>query len=254
MNDMSRPSATAEATSASPLAILAGEKRPDLIRDEVLGEIFAATVAARGAHPALVDGARRLSYDEVWAAAGRQARGLALAGVGPGDMVGLWMPRGIDLLIVQIAITRVGAAWVPFDAEAPVERIATCLERRRGQGPRHLARMVRAGGCDGAHGLDAGRSSPRCDDGVVLPARAPGLTKDHPAYLIYTSGSTGTPKAIVISHRNICHFLRSGNAFYGIGPDDIVFQGASVAFDLSMEEIWTPYLVGATLFMSPRPR
>ena len=29
-----------------------------------------------------------------------------------------------------------------------------------------------------------------------------------------------------------------------------VFQGASVAFDLSMEEIWVPYLVGATLFVA----
>jgi hypothetical protein len=32
--------------------------------------------------------------------------------------------------------------------------------------------------------------------------------------------------------------------------DDVVFQGASVAFDLSMEEIWVPYLVGATLFVA----
>ncbi len=30
----------------------------------------------------------------------------------------------------------------------------------------------------------------------------------------------------------------------------MVFQGASVAFDLSMEEIWVPYLVGATLFVA----
>ena len=33
----------------------------------------------------------------------------------------------------------------------------------------------------------------------------------------------------------------------------IVFQGASVAFDLSMEEIWVPYLVGATLKVAPNP-
>ena len=58
------------------------------------------------------------------------------------------------------------------------------------------------------------------------------------------------PKGIVISHANICHFLRSGNALYGMQPDDVVFQGASVAFDLSMEEIWVPYLVGATLFVA----
>ncbi|HEV7256913.1 MAG TPA: Pls/PosA family non-ribosomal peptide synthetase [Bosea sp. (in: a-proteobacteria)] len=249
MNDMSKPSATAEPAPAKPLAMMAGAKRPDLLRDEVLGEIFAATVAVRGAHAALADASRRLSYDEVWAAAGRQARGLARAGVGPGDLVGLWMPRGIDLLIAQIAITRAGAAWVPFDAEAPVDRIAICLADAEAKG------IVTAAEWQGrAAGAERNVWTPETlaagDDGVAMPARAAGLTKDHPAYLIYTSGSTGTPKAIVISHRNICHFLRSGNALYDIGPDDVVFQGASVAFDLSMEEIWTPYLVGATLHVA----
>ncbi|MDX3810066.1 MAG: non-ribosomal peptide synthetase, partial [Bosea sp. (in: a-proteobacteria)] len=248
MNDMSKLSVATDA-AAKPLAMLAGEKRPELLRDEVLAEIFAATVAARPDHIALTDGVRRLSYAEVWAAAGKQARGLHLAGVGPGDMVGLWMPRGIDLLIAQIAITRAGAAWVPFDAEAPVERIATCLDDAQAKG------IVTCSGWI-ARAEDTGRHVWTPDvlaagvDGVESPARPAGLTKDHPAYLIYTSGSTGTPKAIVISHRNICHFLRSGNAFYGFGPDDVVFHGASVAFDLSMEEIWTPYLVGATLFVA----
>ncbi|TCR70169.1 Pls/PosA family non-ribosomal peptide synthetase [Bosea sp. BK604] len=249
MNDISSVSTEGAVRSASPFAVVLGEARPDLIRDEVLGEIFAASVSARGSHPALTDTTRKLSYDEVFAAAGKQARGLVLSGVGPGDMVGLWMPRGIDLLIAQIAITLSGAAWVPFDAEAPVERIATCLNDAAAKG------IIT---CQDWQGRAAGTErqvwSPAdlaaLDDGAGVPARAPGLTKDHPAYLIYTSGSTGTPKAIVISHRNICHFLRSGNAFYGMAPEDIVFQGASVAFDLSMEEIWTPYLVGATLFVA----
>ncbi|WP_439495836.1 Pls/PosA family non-ribosomal peptide synthetase [Bosea sp. (in: a-proteobacteria)] len=249
MNDISILSAEDAVRGANPLAMIAGEKRPDLIRDEVLGEIFAASVAARGPHPALTDVERRLSYDEVWAAARGQARGLALAGVGPGDMVGLWMPRGIDLLVAQIAITLSGAAWVPFDAEAPVDRIATCLNDAEAKGlvtcPAWQARAAATGRTVWSPADLAAR-----DDGAQVPARAVGLSKDHPAYLIYTSGSTGTPKAIVISHRNICHFLRSGNAFYGMGADDIVFQGASVAFDLSMEEIWTPYLVGATLFVA----
>lgn len=88
------------------------------------------------------------------------------------------------------------------------------------------------------------------DEVAHVDPRARGLTPDHPAYLIYTSGSTGTPKGIVVSHRNICHFLRAGNEIYGLTGEDVVFQGASVAFDLSMEEIWIPYLVGATLIVA----
>ena len=45
-----------------------------------------------------------------------------------GDVVGLWMQRGGDLLTAQIAIAKTGAAWLPFDADAPRERIAVCLK------------------------------------------------------------------------------------------------------------------------------
>ncbi len=116
-------------------AVLYGDRRPDLIRDEVLGEIFLASAKARGDHPCLIDGAAlgtgglhpHLSYAQVVARAQRIAAGLAHRGIGPGDVVGLWMARGPDLLVTQIGITLSGAAWLPFDAEAPADRVGICL-------------------------------------------------------------------------------------------------------------------------------
>src|SRR3954452_9994720 len=230
-------------------AVLYGEVRENLIRDEVLAEIFTTTARARPDHPAMIFGAERLTYADVDARTDAMARGLASRGVGPGDVVGLWMPRGVELLMSQIAITKSGAAWLPFDADAPTDRIAVCLGDAEAKGL--LTSAALAGKAEEAgfpvltpqslvYGLNGGPGD----------ARPRGLTPDHPAYMIYTSGSTGTPKGIVISHRNICHFLRSANEIYGFAASDIVFQGASVAFDLSMEEIWIPYMVGATLFVS----
>ena len=87
--------------------------------------------------------------------------------------------------------------------------------------------------------------------GDVLPARG-GVLPSAPAYVIYTSGSTGKPKGILINQRSICHFLRSENAVLGVRADDRVYQGFSVAFDMSFEEIWIAYLVGATLWLGPK--
>jgi acyl-CoA synthetase (AMP-forming)/AMP-acid ligase II len=50
------------------------------------------------------------------------------AGIRPGDIVGLWMPRGIELLVMQAAIAKAGAAWLPVDEDTPVERLLVCME------------------------------------------------------------------------------------------------------------------------------
>ncbi len=201
----------------------------------------------------MICGGLTLTYAEVDAASDAIARGLLRAGIVPGDVVGLWMRRGSELLVAQIAVAKSGAAWLPFDADAPVERIATCLGDAAAKGI--LTSSEFAPRAEAA-GLTAFTSAGLTDaaDASPVDARALGLTPDHPAYLIYTSGSTGMPKGIVISHRNICHYLRSGNALYGLAAEDVMFQGASVAFDLSMEEIWIPYLVGATLWVGDARR
>ena len=234
--------------AAREAAILRGDIRDDLIRDEVLADLFAATARARPDHPALVFGETHHSYGEVDARSDAIAGGLIERGIGPGDVVGLWMGRGPELLIAQIAIAKSGAAWLPFDADAPVDRIAVCLADAGAKGLVTSAALVAKAevGCPVLTSDELARAG----GGAPVDPKARGLTPDHPAYLIYTSGSTGTPKGIVVTHRNICHFLRASNALYGFTADDVVFQGASVAFDLSMEEIWIPYMVGATLVVA----
>jgi non-ribosomal peptide synthetase-like protein len=240
----------APALPPASLSVLRGPVRPDLLRDELLAEIFASSVAAAPQAVAMSTMERKLTYAHVDHEATALARGLIRRGIGPGDVVGLWGPRGPELLISQIAIAKTGAAWLPFDADAPVDRIETCLIDAEAKGLlTSEAFAVKARGgvtapiLTEADLIDA-------NDTTAVDARKNGATPDHPAYMIYTSGSTGTPKGIVITGRNICHYLRSANETYKIGKSDIVFQGASVAFDLSMEEIWIPYLVGATLFVA----
>ncbi len=88
------------------------------------------------------------------------------------------------------------------------------------------------------------------EDGQAGAPRVAAKSSD-PAYVIYTSGSTGQPKGIVISHRSICHFLRAENELLAVRENDRVYQGFSLAFDMSFEEIWISYLVGATLWIAP---
>ncbi len=87
-------------------------------------------------------------------------------------------------------------------------------------------------------------------ENLLIPANAPlrwgqGLHPSDPAYVIYTSGLTGKTEGIEINQCAIYHFLRSENATLDIAARDRIYQEFSVAFDMSFEEIWISYLVGA---------
>jgi len=227
--------------------VLRGPRRMDLLRDETLPGLFAATAARGPERPALIWGERVVSYGELHAASNTIAAALNRRGTTAGKVVGLLLPRGADLLIAQLGITKSGAAWLPFDSETPIARVQTCLQSAGASG------LVACRAC--LPRLD-GISSPvwTVEDLLAEPAPAllpPSPQPRDPAYVIYTSGSTGAPKGIVISHRSICHFLRSENELLGVREDDRVYQGFSVAFDMSFEEIWISYLVGATLWIAP---
>jgi len=229
--------------------ILLGSSRPDFLLDEVLADIFEATVARQPEHIALIFDTIQLSYRDLDERANLMAHHLINKGVKPGHIVGLWVPRGIDLLVSQLAIAKTGAAWLPFDADTPGDRVSICLDDA------HAIGIVTG------HGLHTQLHQPVCpvwDQADLLLKthetllRRTGATPDQPAYVIYTSGSTGKPKGVPISQGAICHFLRSENSVLGVRSDDVVYQGFSVAFDMSFEEIWISYLTGATLWIAPR--
>ena len=219
----------------------------EFLRDEVLADIFEATVTTRGPHVAIMCGNRRWSYAQVSAEADAIARGLIRKGIRPGDFVGLWLERGPELLISQLGITKAGAAWVPFDSATPIQRVAACMADCSARGLLTSDSLQSKAVKVGLVAWTPSDLTLAVADNNLTAVRAASLSNDHAAYLIYTSGSTGTPKAIVVTHRNVCHFLRAANSIYKIGPNDVMLQAASIAFDLSVEEIWIPYLVGAKL-------
>ncbi|MET3134460.1 non-ribosomal peptide synthetase-like protein [Oxalobacteraceae bacterium GrIS 1.11] len=248
MNDFTQ---LAPVSSAPRAEILYGPAQPELLREEILADLLEASARRWPQQTALIFGQRSLSYSELDTQADQVAARLIEAGVRPGDIVGLWLPRGIELLVMQAGIAKAGAAWLPVDEDTPVERLQVCLDDADAVGLLSCEQFL-------PHLQECGRPV-WCAEAMLAPsttatapARRGAVAPDAPAYVIYTSGSTGKPKGIVISQRSICHFLRSENAVLGVRFEDRVYQGFSVAFDMSFEEIWIAYLVGATLWIGPK--
>jgi non-ribosomal peptide synthetase-like protein len=197
-----------------------------------------------------------LSYAELDGRANQLARYLVVRqGVRPGDRVGLLFDRAVDTYVGMLAVLKLHAAYVPLDAAFPPDRLSYIVSDARVRvvlSRSHLNErlaaldiQVQLLNLDETEGLVA-RQRQDC-----LEAREVGAVVDDLCYVIYTSGTTGRPKGVAISHASVCNFVRVGAEVYGITADDRLYQGLTIAFDFSVEEIWIAWMVGATLVPKP---
>ena len=98
---------------------------------------------------------------------------------------------------------------------------------------------------------DAGAVLPLGDARSLLPrAHVPSavrLPSHHLAYVMFTSGSTGRPKGSLLEHRGLVNQTVALNASVGLSTEDVVFQFASLSFDMSVIDYFMALCHGAVL-------
>ena len=195
-----------------------------------------------------------LTFAQLDERANQLARHLAARGVGAGSRVGLLFDRAIDSYAGMLAVLKLNAAYVPLDAGFPVDRIAYICEDA-GVATVAAHSRLRASLAEVAATVvfvDADEAAIEAQPSGRLTDADRGEPVEELAYVIYTSGSTGRPKGVAINHASICNFVRVAADVYGVTSGDRVYQGMTIAFDFSVEEIWVPWLAGATLVPKPR--
>ncbi|CAG7638449.1 condensation domain-containing protein [Actinacidiphila bryophytorum] len=182
-------------------------------------------VAAAPEAVALHSGTEQVSYRQLWERSRELADALQAAGVRPGHLVGVAMPRGPEQIAALLAAWRSGAGYVPLDTALPAPRRDLLVEQSG------VAAVVTPDGITpGAH----------------TPVQAPGA-----AYVLFTSGSTGTPKPVLVGQAALRDRVAWMAQAYGTGPADLVVQFAALGFDTHAEEIWPTLASGGTLVLLP---
>ncbi|SDY32320.1 amino acid adenylation domain-containing protein, partial [Myxococcus xanthus] len=219
--------------------------------DATVPSLFAAQALKTPHAVAVEHDGRTLTYAELDTRSNQLAHHLNALGLGAEARVGVFLHRGLDLLVGLLGILKAGCAYVPLDPEYPAQRLAFMAEDSG------VAAILTEAALEDE--LPAGAQVVIVlDDEWTWIERQPStpvtggiVGPDQLAYITYTSGSTGTPKGVAIPHRGVVRLL-IGSRFVDLGPSEVVLQLAPLAFDASTLEIWGALLHGARLVLYPQ--
>ncbi len=191
---------------------------------------------------------KAITYADLDTISNQFANFLIKAGVKPEDIVGISLERSPDMLIVLLAILKVGAAYLPLDPEYPKDRIEYMLND---SGAKFLIKSKKQVGSISTaankiytHDIHAALSD--------LPVAAPQIkiSGSNLAYVLYTSGSTGKPKGVMVEHHSLTNLLHTIQKEPGLIDTDVLLSVTTISFDIAAVELFLPLITGATVIIT----
>ena len=192
------------------------------------------------------------TYAELNRKANQLASFLLERGFASEDRVGICQDRSDLAIISMLGILKAGCAFVPLDPEFPPDRLAYIVEHASirtilcDEGYRHL--YPTSAQLELISPNDSALWNGDCDNPEVY------LSPSSLAYVMYTSGSTGKPKGVQIEHQSLTTYCLADVELYKLQPDDRTLQFSTLNFDVAIEEIYPPLLIGSAVVVRPRVR
>ncbi|WP_300665252.1 non-ribosomal peptide synthetase [Fluviicola sp.] len=188
------------------------------------------------------------TYKKLDQAANQWARLLRSHGVGRGIRVAVCHDPSPELMMLTLAVFKAGGVIVPLDKKYPIQRLCYMLEDSNAQVL--LADQFVAPQFEAWEGklivVSEEELSPASGYSLEKPEEY--STAEDLIYVLYTSGSTGKPKGVPMQHKAVCNLIEwqiqaSGNR---VLP---TMQFSPTSFDVSFQELFSTWAVGATLVM-----
>jgi amino acid adenylation domain-containing protein len=189
----------------------------------------------------------QLSYAQLNRHANQIAHYLQTQGVGPDDLVAVYLERSPQMVGAMLGVLKAGAAYVPLDPSYPLERIRYILDDSKISTVITQQQLL-ASLPDDARVLCLDSDSEAIS---TQPTVSPGSasTASNLAYIIYTSGSTGQPKGVMIQHGSVVDYIQAATEIYDITSSDRILQFSTISFDAHVEDIFCFLLSGGTVVL-----
>jgi surfactin family lipopeptide synthetase A len=164
--------------------------------------------------------------------------------------VGIYLDRGLEMVIAVLAVLKAGAAYVPLAPEHPAARLEYMIEDaglRLIVTQEHLSERLPAGVAVVNLEAEAEAIAAKPDVNVRSSVGEQSL-----AYVIYTSGSTGVPKAVELPRVALVNLLTAMQKKPGLSAADRLLAVTTLSFDIATLELCLPLTVGGSLELVSR--
>ncbi len=217
-------------------------------REKTIQDLFEEKVDQFPENIAVEYGETRLTYLELDQKSNNLAAKLRNCGVESDRIVGIFLDRGVEMVIAALGILKAGGAYLPVIPDYPADRINYIFSDSGAD--------IVVSTSELAKNLDFAGKVFDVNDSDTF--EGPGdrlINKTRPsdmAYIIYTSGSTGKPKGVMVEHHNVIRLMRNDKFYFDFDENDTWSLFHSFSFDFSVWEMYGALLFGGRLIIVPK--
>lgn len=219
-------------------------------------EYFIETVRRFSSKTAIIEGERQLGFGELDNKARQLAKVIVDTCQCKNRPIAMFMPKSIESLQADLAITYSGNTYMNLDVKNPAERLGNILALIQPAAVvtnNKFKAVIEPIAGDtikviDVEEMDANAIAPTSD---WFLTRNSDLIDTDPYCIINTSGSTGTPKGVVLNHKSFIDFMAQTFDEYKFTENDVIGSLSPVVFDIWSYEMCLLMGKGASIVVIP---
>jgi len=214
-------------------------------KDKTIIDLFEEQVEKTPNNIAVIFEDKKLTYRELNEKANGLARYLIENGITNNSIVGIMVPRSLEMIVAMFGILKSGAAYLPLDPTYPKNRIEYIL---KDSNVKLLLTKDSAFNLNNIETIDISIDKSEIYKKYSLVNLNNKFSSSSLAYVIYTSGSTGNPKGVAITHQNVNNFIEG--VISNIKFDNVIVSITTICFDIFVLESILPLQKGLTVVLA----
>ena len=216
-------------------------------------EYFEKTVKTVSQKIAVIDGEKKITFEELCIKAKTLAVELSRSNC-INKPIAVFLPKSIESIIADIAITYSGNQYMNLDTKTPSTRIGNILNLIKPEiiiTNKNLAGFI----------LEIDVSLPliiidefdftKSIERDIIDQRLGSIIDTDPLCIINTSGSTGTPKGVALNHKSFIDFTEWAIDTLKITDNEIIGSLSPLVFDIYSFELCMLMAKGSTIVLLP---